>query len=137
MSHLVILDNEAVQALGEAAHPKHARVLSHLQVITQRTRRALPIQVVVPTAVRVEVGWSRTAPGWAFANRLRIADVPLDARHANAASGIRSHPGISVADAHIGAVIQLTAADRVTVLTSDPIDMKVVAGTVKITVVAI
>ena len=134
---LVLLDNEAVQALADPAHPKHRRVLSHAQVVAQRKRRAAPIRLAIPTTVRVEAGWDRSAAGWAFVNRLQVADVPLDTEHANTAADIRSRARVSVVDAHLGAVINATTADRVTVITSDPADMKVLAGATAITVVAI
>jgi predicted nucleic acid-binding protein len=137
MSQLVILDNEAVQALKDPAHRKHRQVVSHVQVVASRKRRAAAIQVVVPTAVRVEAGWDRTSATWAFPNRLRIADVPLDAVQASAAAAIRVQTGVSVADAHVGAVIRSISADKVTVLTSDPADMCVVAGDNDVVIVAI
>src|SRR5258708_28255799 len=105
MSHLVVLDNEAVQALADTGDAKHRRVLSHVQVVTDRKRRAEPIRVVVPTAIRVEAGWDRTAPGWAFPNHLRIADVSLDSGQANVAATIRNPTGVSGADAPLGSVV--------------------------------
>lgn len=137
MSHLVILDNEAVQALADPGHRKHRQVVSHVQVVASRKRRGAAIQVVVPTAVRVEASWDRTSPAWAFPNRLRVADVPLDAAHANAAAAIRGRTGVSVADAHVGAVIGSALADQITVVTSDPGDMRLVAGDRAIAIAAI
>jgi predicted nucleic acid-binding protein len=137
MSHLILLDNEAVQVLADPAHPKHPRVVSHVQVVASRKRRAMPIAMAVPTAIRVEAGWNRNSPAWAFLNRLRIADIPLDAPYANAAASIRHDVQVSVADAHIGAVIQATSADRISVITSDPADMRRVAGDRDVTVVTI
>ena len=137
MSQVVLLDNEAVQALADPGHANHRRVLSHVQVVAHRKRRSVPIRVEVPTSVRVEAGWDRTAPAWAFLNRLRIADAALDTTHADAAAAIRSRAGVSVADAHLGALIRSASSERVTVITSDPDDMRVVAGTTKITVVTI
>jgi predicted nucleic acid-binding protein len=137
MSQLVLLDNEAVQALNDPAHPKHRQVVSHAQVIANRKRRAAAMEMVVPTAVRAEAGWDRTAPEWAFANRLRIADIPLDAALASTAAAILNRTRVSVADAHLGAVIQSTSADQITVVTSDPDDMRRVAGDTIITVVSI
>jgi len=137
MSHLVLLDNEAVQALADPAHPKHPHVVSHVQVVVSRKRRAMPITVAAPTAVRVEAGWNRNSPAWAFLNRLRIADIPLDTTYANIAAGIRNGTRVSVADAHIGAAIQATPAARITVITSDPADMRRVAGDKDTTVVTI
>ncbi len=137
MSHLVLLDNEAVQALGTPDHPKHRRVLSHLQVVAQRTRRGEAVRVEVPTTVRVEAGWDRSAPTWALANRLRIADAVLDGTHADVAAGIRDEVAVSVTDAHLGAAMRSTPRERVTVITSDPGDMRAVAGTKSVTVVTI
>jgi predicted nucleic acid-binding protein len=137
MTRLVVLDNEAVQALADPAHRKHRRVVSYAQVVAGRKRRAAAIEVVVPTAVRVEAGWDRTSPAWAFLNRLRIGDLPLDTAHASTAAAIRSRNGVSVADAHLGAVIQSAPADQITVVTSDPADMRLVAGDRDITVAAI
>jgi predicted nucleic acid-binding protein len=137
MTHLVVLDNEAVQALRDPAHPKHRQVVSHAQVIAGRKSRAAAIEMAAPTAVRVEAGWDRTSPTWAFPNRMRIADIPLDTASASIAAAIRSRTGVSVADAHIGAVIQSAPADQVTVVTSDPGDMRLVAGDRKITIATI
>jgi predicted nucleic acid-binding protein len=128
MSQLVILDNEAIRALADAAHRKHRHVVSHAQVVASRKRRGVAIEVAVPTAVRVEAGWDRTSPGWAFPNRLRIADIPLNAGQANVAAKIRERTAVSVADAHIGAVIASASADLITVVSSDPGDMRLVAG---------
>jgi hypothetical protein len=135
MSQLVVLDNEAVQALVDTEHVKHRQVLSHIQVVTDRKRRAEPIRVVVPTAIRVEAGWDRTAPGWAFPNHLRIADVSLDSGQANVAATIRNRAGASVADAHLGSVIDSAADDHITVITSDAGDVRTVVGDTRITVV--
>jgi hypothetical protein len=137
MSHLVLLDNEAVQALGAPTHPKHLHVVSHVQVVANRKRRAMPITVAVPTSIRVEAGWNRNSSSWAFLNRLRIADLLLDALYANAAASIRQAAQVPVADAHIGAVIQLASVDRISVITSDPVDMRRIAGDRNVTVVTI
>ena len=137
MTRLVVLDDEAVQALRDTGHPKHRHVVSQAQVVASRKRRAVAIQVVVPTAVRVEAGWDRTSPAWVFPNRLRIADSPLDTASASTAAGIRDRTGVSVADSHIGAVIQSVPGGHITVVTSDPGDMRLVAGDKNITVAAI
>ncbi len=134
MTRLVVLDNEAVRALRDPAHPKHRHVVSHAQVVASRKRRAAAIEVVVPTAVRVEAGWDRTSPAWAFPNHLRIADLPLDAANASTAAAIRTRTGVSVADAHLGAVIHSATADQITVVTSDPGDMRLVAADKGITI---
>ncbi len=135
VSRVILLDNEAVRALADPAHPKHRRAVSHTQVAVSRKARAVPVNIAVPTAVRVAVGWDRTLPSWAFINRLRVADIPLDPSHANAAASLRNRTRVSVADAHLGAAIR--AADQVTVLTSDPRDMLVLAEGKRIEVVAL
>jgi predicted nucleic acid-binding protein len=137
MMRLIVLDNEACQALADPAHRKHRQVVSLAQVVASRKRRAAAIGVVVPTAVRVEAGWDRTSRAWAFPNRLRIADSPLDPVCANGAAAIRHLTKVSVADAHLGAVIQAAPASQVTVITTDPRDMRTVAGDRDVTIVAI
>jgi hypothetical protein len=137
MTYLVILDNEAIQALASPAHRKHRQALAYVQVIASRKRRAADIRAVVPTTVRVEAGWDRTSPAWAFPNRLRITDVPLDPAAASTAAAICAQTGVSVADAHIGAVISAALATRVTVVTSDPANMHRIAGDKSVTVAAI
>jgi len=137
MTHLVILDNEAVQALASPAHRKHRQALAYAQVIASRKRRAADIQAVVPTTVRVEAGWDRTSPAWAFPNRLRITDIPLDTAAASTAAAIRAQTRVSVADAHIGAVIGAAQATNITVVTSDPAGMRRIAGDKAVTIAAI
>jgi hypothetical protein len=139
VSHTVILDNAAVQALSSASHPKHNKVVSHLQVVASRKRKAGQVSIVVPTSVRVEAGWDRTDVAWAFANRLGIGDAELAAAHANAASAIRGRIGthISVVDANIGSVIQSSTTKRISVITSDPDDMKAVAETKPVVIITI
>jgi hypothetical protein len=136
-SHLIVLDNEAVQALSDPSHKKHVRVMSQVQVIVDRKRRGLSAAVVVPTTVRVEAGWDRTMPAWAFLNGLRIGDVTLDGRNANIAAAIRRDARVSVADAHIGAVIHATTAAKVTVITSDPADVRRMAADREVNVIAL
>ncbi len=82
---LIVLDNEAVQAMGSPAHPKHQRVLSLVQVVAQRKRRAAEVALAVPTTVRAQAGWDRTVAAWALANRLRVADEALGRAEANVA----------------------------------------------------
>jgi len=132
----VVLDNEAVQALLSVRHPKHARTLSSVQVVTDRRRNDRPTRLLVPTAVRVEAGWDRTAPAAAFINRLGIVDVPLDRAAADVAAALVATHHVSVADAHVGAALR-TVAGPVTVVTSDPGDMRTVAGTADVVIVTL
>ena len=137
MTRLVVLDNEAVQALARPHHPKHQRVLAHIEAVERRKRHAAAISLVVPAAVRVEADWDRTSAQWAFLNRLRIADVPLDAAHANAAAMIHEQAQVSVADAHIGATVRSAPNADITVITGDPADIRKVAGDHPVVVVTI
>jgi predicted nucleic acid-binding protein len=137
VSRLVLLDNEAVQALRDPAHRKHRRVLDEVRATAERKVRARIVRVAVPAAVRVEAGWDRTSPAWAFINRFPITDIPLDTSYADAAAGIARRTGVTVADAHLGAAIQATEVAQVTVITSDPGDMRKVAEGRQVNVVAL
>lgn len=137
VKRVVLLDNEAVQALRDPTHRKHQRVLGEVEFTFRRGARALRVRVAVPAAVRVEAGWDRTAAAWAFINRFPIADIPLDVGHADVAAGIANRTGVSVADAHLGAAIKAAEAEHVTVLTSDPADMRRVAEGRRVDVVAL
>ena len=132
----VILDNEAVQALSDVTHAKHRNVLAHLVGIAGRRRRGDDVAAVVPTTVRAEAGWDRTDARSATINRLRIADRPLDGVTANLVASIIGRTGVSVADAHVGAVARGAVGD-VVVLTSDPGDMVRVSSPTTITAVRI
>lgn len=136
MTRLVLLDNEAVQALMDRHHPHHRRALAVMEVVAERRRKALPIEIRVPTAVRVEAGWDRRRPESALINRLRIRDCDLDRAAADIAADLVGTHGVSVADAHLGAVI--TAAPEgtaITVVTSDPSDVRALAEDLPVTVV--
>jgi predicted nucleic acid-binding protein len=135
MRELILLDCEGVQAVGNPDHPKHGTAFARLRLVAQRRARQRDIAFAVPTSVRVEAGWDRTEPTWAFANRLQIIDIPLDAAAANVAARLRTITGVSVADSHLGAAIATAVADRITVVTSDPDDMTKVADGKPVTVV--
>lgn len=139
MTRVIIFDNEPIQAVADIHHPKHRTVIAFLQVIADRKNKAVSVSAIVPTTVRVEAGWDASDPRWAFANRLRIADSPLDRHNASIAASIRNRIGthISVADAHVGAVIQSQATGDVTVLTSDPDDVGAIAGSLNINIVTV
>jgi predicted nucleic acid-binding protein len=126
VTRLVVLDNEAVQALASPHHQKHRRVLAHMEAVERRKRQAASISLVVPAAVRVEAGWDRTSAQWA-----------LDAAHANLAAAIHEQAQVSGADAHIGATVRSAANADITVVTSDPADIRKVTGDKRVTVVEI
>jgi len=136
VSRVLILDCEAVQAIASATHPHHRHAVAHLQVVSHRKSKSKNVNAVVPTAVRVEAELDRTAPPASFFNSLRIRDLPLDESTANRAASLRGRHHVSVPDAHLGAAIATYAAsDDITVLTSDPRDMRLVAGDVRIHIV--
>jgi len=137
VNRLVLLDNEAVQALRDPAHRKHHHVIGYVLEAAKLRARSRAIRIAVPAAVRVEAGWDRTAPAWSSVNRFRIVDIPLDTEHANVAAGIAKRTGVSVADAHLGAAIRAAETDYVLVLTSDPDDMRLVAEGKRVDVVAL
>ena len=70
-------------------------------------------------------------------NRFRIGDGPLDSPTANGAAAIVALTGLSVADAHTGALAQSLTGGDVVVLTSDPRDMVRAASPVAIRAVRI
>lgn len=120
----VVLDNEAVQALTNVAHAKHRRALALVEATAaENRRRSGSWRLVVPTAIRVEAGWNRTARGAAVINRLRVTDHILDASTADRTASIRTALDVSVADAHLGATIGATE-EPVTVVTSDTGDVE-------------
>ncbi|MCL2467747.1 MAG: hypothetical protein FWF21_10840 [Micrococcales bacterium] len=118
----IVLDNEAVQALTNPAHPKRTHVLAHVDAVATDRRRGLRKSMVVPATVRVEAGWDRSDPRSAVANRLTINDHFLDHTSANRAAQIVRRTGLTPADAHV-AVVALTAPDDVVALTSDTPDI--------------
>ena len=121
----LVLDNEAVQALRDASHRKHRKTLAFVEAAVSRGRGgAAP---VVPAAVRVEAAWDRRVPGAAAINRLRVADVVLDRPGADRAAALVAALRISVADAHLGAVVATILAPCA-VLTSDVDDVRRIAA---------
>jgi hypothetical protein len=133
----LVLDNKAVQALGDVNHPKHRRMLAFVEVASQRSgRRRQRLSVVVPVAVRVEAGWDRRAPSAAMLNRIsRTRDVALDPASADRATEIRRQAPVSVVDATVAQGAEALSHPAV-ILTSDASDMRrlaaIVAGDVRV-----
>lgn len=137
--HTVVLDNEAVQALIDPSHRKHRWVVRYVLLATDRSERdAGPVRLIVPTAVRVESAWDRRAPKAAVINRLRFEDAALDSRAANRAAVVRAALGVSVADAHLAAVLGDTEGPHA-VVTSDRKDLGRIATHlgIKVSIVAV
>ena len=121
----VVLDNEAVTALADVRHSKHRAVLAVLELANQRRARNERLRVIVPTAVRVEAGWDRTAASAAELNRIsRATDVLLDAVAANRCVQLRRLvPEASVVEASVAQAAEASALQPVTIVTSDAGDI--------------
>ena len=85
------------------------------------------------------MGWDRTAPAAAAIDRLGIIDAAVDGPLADVAARIAADTGVSVADAHVGAVVRALdeSADDGVALTSDPQDISRAASPVRVRVVRI
>jgi hypothetical protein len=121
----VVLDNEAVQALGAVTHPKHRRVLSFIEAVNQRNQRRRRLTaILVPVAVRVEAGWDRSARDASLVNRLaRARDAVLDGTGADRACRLRAAVEVSVVDATVAQAAEAAPSPTV-ILTSDVADMR-------------
>lgn len=133
----ILFDNEAVQALTDTRSPKHRVVVAHLAGAVARRRRGRVVEVVVPTSVRVEASWDRTAASAAAVNRFPVRDHELDARTADVAAQIQAASAAGVADAHLGAAAQSFTATEIVVLTSDPDDIASACSPARVTIVKI
>lgn len=122
---VLVLDNEAAQALADPDSPKHRTALQYVDALAVRKSRRVSSRIVLPTVVRVEAGIDRRAAGSAAFNRLQIRDVLVTGALADQAAALRVVVGGSAVDACVAA----TAADEsragavVTVLTADLTDI--------------
>ena len=124
----VIVDTEAAAALLGNAPNKVDRVIKYVDASKgPRRRNPNATTILVPTTVRIEARWDRTKPNAASANRLVGQDHELGTQAANAAAQLADVHNVSPADAHIGAIAAEMPRD-VTVLTSDPDDIKAVTN---------
>lgn len=133
----VVLDNEAVQALWNPQNSSHRSVVAHLAGVVARRRRGRVVEVIVPTAVRVEAAWDRTTPTAAAINRFPVRDHALDTRSADVAARIHADTSTGVADAHLGAAVRGLPSTEVVILTSDPDDIALVCAPVPVTIVRV
>jgi hypothetical protein len=126
----VVLDNEAVGALADPAHPKHRDALAYLDVTNERRARGERVRVVVPVAVRIEAGWDRRSPAAANLNRIcRAADHPLDTAATDRATDLaRCEPAASVVDVTVAQAAEAAGPDPVTIVTSDRDDFERLAA---------
>jgi hypothetical protein len=118
-----VLDNEAVQALADPAHPKHRKALAVIGLAQQRSRaKRGRVPVLVPVAVRIEAGWDRSEARAASINRLDIQDVELRDERVDRAVRLARDANVSVVDATVGEAA-LGADKPVAIVTSDVDDM--------------
>jgi len=137
----VVLDAQGVTVLADPHHARHSEVRALLQAARDKRRKSVTkdgYPTLVPTSVRVEAGWDRSAPAWSAMNSLRAEDVALDSNIANRAAALRTavdsggdaSPAsrrkrmLSTADAHLGAILH----DGDIVATSDPGDIEAMAS---------
>jgi predicted nucleic acid-binding protein len=135
---ILVLDSEAIQALVRAHHPKRREVIARFEAVARRGGSERTIRVIAPTAVRVEAGWDRTRSSATVVNRFPIDDHPLDGRTTDVAASIVAEHDVGVADAHIGALCRELVergADRVVVLTSDPVDISRIIASPSVTAI--
>ena len=134
MTRRLVLDAQGVAVLADPHHARHAELRAILQAARDKRRKRAAkdgYPTLVPTSVRIEAGWDRSAQAWSAMNALRVEDVVLDGGIANRAATPRSAVGsgrrkrmISTADAHLGAILQ----DGDIVATSDPGDVEAMAS---------
>lgn len=138
MTPIRVLDSEMVSALAQPGSNKHRKALSYVEADKgARRRRSSGARWLVPTTVRVESGWDRSAPEAAIVNRLGIIDHPLAGAAADVAARLRTAHRVSPADAHVGAVIATQAGEDLTVFTSDVDDVAAVADGAPVRIIAI
>ena len=123
--------------ITDTGSPKHRVVVAHLAGVVARRRQGRVAEVVVPTTVRVEAAWDRTAPSAAAINRFPVRDHVLDPGSADVAARIQLETSTGVADAHIGAAVRSLSSSEVVVLTSAPDDIASACSPARVTIVKI
>ena len=103
-SRLLVLDNEAVQAVRDPGHRRHRHAVALLEASVGGGRRRGGLCRWSPPPYASRPG-DRSAPHAAAVDRLQTIDVPLDAAHADRAAVLRGVLGASVTDAHLGATV--------------------------------
>ena len=114
----LVLDNEALQALMDPRHPKHAQAVAHATVTITHDR-----PLMVPATVMVEAEWDRGSQRSAVLNRLAPEVDPLDEPRSRQCVRLAQVRRVGVVDAHVAALANAQTAP-VTVLTSDLDDME-------------
>ena len=121
---IIVLDNEAIQALSNQSHPKHRRLLALIERYRQHLEQGSRASLIVPTTVRVEAMINRQEPKASFVNRIVNQDHLLDSKYADRAAELRNDFSfLSVGDAHIAAIATLSDAE-VVIITSDVKDFR-------------
>src|SRR5688500_9885229 len=118
---VVVIDNEAVRALSDPAHPKHTDALAYLEVTNERRSRAERVRGVVPAAVGIEAGWARRRPAAANLTRFRAPGAPLlDTAATDRATELALlEPAASVVDVTVAQAAEAEESGPVTIVTSD------------------
>ena len=126
----MVLDNEALQALADVGAAKHRAMVALLKaaVVDSRRSRQRP-RLLTSTVVRLEAGLSRRSPQNTGLGLFRVQDVALDGERVERALTLPSAREVTPADAAV-AEVAASLAGKVTVLTSDPVDLRrLLAGT--------
>jgi hypothetical protein len=129
--HVAVLDNEAAQAVADAANPKHWRMAELLSDVWQRRARHESCDVVfVSTAARVLAGGSRQDPGAAELGRLNVRDVSLDAARADTCAALVWAGRGTAVDATVAQVAleQRDSGATVSIYTADVADLRRLVG---------
>jgi predicted nucleic acid-binding protein len=134
---IIVLDNEAIQALSNQSHPKHRRLLALIERYRQHLEQGSRASLIVPTTVRVEAMINRQEPKASFVNRIVNQDHLLNSKYADRAVELRNDFSfLSVADAHIAAIATLSDAE-VVIITSDVKDFRNSLSTENVNIVHI
>ncbi len=130
----ILLDNAAIGALLNPAHPQHRRLMAIAEAQRHERSRKRNVSLGVPLAIRVEAKWDRTKPDAAAVNRLPLHDFPLTAKSTNVAARLREQLGVglSVPDAHLGATLHETEGPHL-IYTSDEPYVEAMVGNLGLT----
>lgn len=125
----LVLDNEALQALGDRRHAKHRVMLEKIAAVAYESRRGASVRVVTPTVVRVEALISRRASETATLGRFKVQDITLDSTRADRCVVLAAAATATAVDATVAEAAESEARTRrVSVYTSDVADLTRLVG---------
>jgi len=132
---LVLLDNEAVQALMATGHPKQRRVLAHVAVVGARKKKAANIDLMVRPQCGSKRAGNRSSPGAPSSICLASAMPRSTPEHpTRRRTGVRPRRFDRRRPHRCGGPPR-PESDSVTILTSDPKDIGTVSGPRTVTIV--